>query len=84
MKSSGYPHMGQLKMRGKIDGSAPCGCCNVPNFKWRERLREADKEISDTNAPWELDLLAAEGAYFAESIPWANQPARRWEFAAQG
>lgn len=83
MKSGG-PNCGNFKLHGRRTARLSCGCCVAENFKWSERLREAGQEIVSPDAPWEIDLLAAELAYFEEGIDWAAQPVRRWEFPASG
>jgi hypothetical protein len=39
-----------FKMRGKLTMRCRCGCCEVFNPKWSERLKEAAKEIKQVSA----------------------------------
>lgn len=34
-----------LKLKGKLEKLLPCKCCVMQNWKWRERVREAIKEM---------------------------------------
>jgi hypothetical protein len=36
-----------VKMRGKLTQLLSCRCCQMQNWKWRERVREAKAEIND-------------------------------------
>ena len=36
---------GNAKLNGKLSKLMSCKCCVVTNFTWRERWREAKKEI---------------------------------------
>lgn len=47
MKSISVRDFAQAKMRGKKTMRLACGCCEAQNFKWRERLKEAKKEIKN-------------------------------------
>lgn len=38
---------GNVKCRGKIEKMLSCGCCNMKNFKWTERVKEAIKQIKN-------------------------------------
>lgn len=33
------------KMRGKLSATLSCRCCDMYNWKWSERIKEANKEI---------------------------------------
>ena len=35
------------KLRGKLTKCLSCGCCDLQNWKWRERLKEANREIKE-------------------------------------
>lgn len=35
----------QFKLKGKLTKHLGYGCCTVHNFKWRERWKEALKEV---------------------------------------
>lgn len=41
---------GNCKLKGKKTKMLSCGCCDVQNWKWRERLKEAQREIKDAKA----------------------------------
>jgi hypothetical protein len=40
---------GNVKMRGRKTKLMSCLCCEMINFKWSERWKEAKKEISGNN-----------------------------------
>jgi hypothetical protein len=33
------------KLKGKLTHSLSCGCCTMQNFKWKEKLKEMNKDI---------------------------------------
>jgi hypothetical protein len=35
------------KLRGKVSVALSCGCCDMFNFTWKERVKEANKEIKN-------------------------------------
>ena len=35
------------KLHGKLSLSLPCKCCEMINWKWSERIKEANKEIRE-------------------------------------
>ena len=45
MKSLSHGKVGNIKMRGRKTCSAGCTCCDVQNFKDREREKDLEKEI---------------------------------------
>lgn len=47
MKSISIRDFAQVKMRGKKYKKLPCGCCEVQDFRWRERIKQAKKEIKE-------------------------------------
>jgi hypothetical protein len=47
MKSISIRDFAQVNMKGKRTIRLACGCCEAQNFKWRERVREAKKEIKE-------------------------------------
>ena len=50
MKSLSHGKVGNIKMRGRKTCSAGCTCCDVQNFKDREREKELLKEILEWNS----------------------------------
>jgi hypothetical protein len=47
MRSAGGGQPGNAKLRGKLRCSLSCGCCDLVNPKWKERVNEADREIRE-------------------------------------
>lgn len=43
------------KLRGKLTHGLSCRCCELQNWKWRERLKEADLEIVRSKTEAEAD-----------------------------
>lgn len=37
---------GQANLRGKLSKRLSCGCCEVIDFRWEQRLKEAANEIA--------------------------------------
>ncbi len=35
------------KLKGKITKMLACGCCDLYNWKWSERIKEATKQIKE-------------------------------------
>jgi hypothetical protein len=54
MKSTAV-HVGNVKLRGKSTKMLSCGCCDVVNFKRRERVKEAEREIREARKVGVLD-----------------------------
>jgi hypothetical protein len=46
MKSLHIRDFCQVNLKGKITKMLNCGCCVVQSFKWKERIKEAKKEIA--------------------------------------
>lgn len=49
MKSLRGGLVGNCKLNGKLSKMLSCGCCDVQNWTWRERIKEANKEIDSYN-----------------------------------
>ena len=48
MKSPVYGgHPGNVKMRGRKTRLMSCMCCEMIDFRWEQRLKQAKKEIRD-------------------------------------
>lgn len=43
-------HAGQFNLKGKLFKSLRCGCCEIIDFRWRERIKQAEKEMRNSNA----------------------------------
>ena len=53
---------GNSKLRGKLSRSMSCGCCVMENWKWRERVKEANKEIYSVFKEFESKSSAIMGS----------------------
>lgn len=42
---------GNCKLRGKRTRMLSCGCCDLQNFKWKERWKEAANDIKEQKVP---------------------------------
>ena len=47
MKSISIRDFAQVNLKGKRTKRLSCGCCEVQNFKWKERIKQAKKEIKN-------------------------------------